>query len=121
VQAAAPAPPPEPAVTASAPQRQTGVEAEPQTVAVVPVAPPQPPAPTPAPAPQREVVAVAQSHAASTGSMTVRAGDTLWSIAQDRLGSGASPQQVLREVDRLWSLNGLDDPDLIYAGQHLLT
>jgi nucleoid-associated protein YgaU len=68
-------------------------------------------------------VAVAESHTAppSTGSLTVRRGDSLWSIAQDRLGPGAAPQSVLREVDRLWTLNGLDDPDLIYAGQQLRT
>lgn len=111
---------PEPAVTASAPQRQTGVRPTPAPaqVAVAPAAPPAP-VPAPAPAPPREIVAVAQSHAAGTGSLTVRAGDSLWSIAQDRLGSGASAQRILREVDRLWSLNGLDDPDLIYAGQQL--
>jgi LysM repeat protein len=51
----------------------------------------------------------------------VREGDSLWSIAQDRLGSDASPEKVLREVDRLWSLNGLQDPDVILAGQHLRT
>jgi LysM repeat protein len=51
----------------------------------------------------------------------VRPGDSLWSIAQDRLGHDASPQQVLREVDRLWSLNDLADPDVILAGQHLRT
>ena len=65
------------------------------------------------------MVAVAQSH--SDGSVRVDSGDTLWSIAQDRLGAGATPQKVLEEVDRLWSLNGLEDPDVIYAGQHLRT
>jgi nucleoid-associated protein YgaU len=106
-------------VVASRPQRDTGVKPQPAPVAVAPQAPPAPePAPVVAPQP-REVVAVAQSH--SDGSLRVDAGDTLWSIAQDRLGSEATPQKVLKEVDRLWSLNGLQDPDVIYAGQHLRT
>jgi LysM repeat protein len=120
VQAAAPAPPPEPTVVASTPQRDTGVKPHPAPapVGVAPQAPVPAPAPVVAPQP-REVVAVAESHA--TGSVTVRQGDSLWSIAQDRLGSDASPQTVLTEVDRLWSLNGLQDPDVILAGQHLQT
>jgi nucleoid-associated protein YgaU len=88
-------------------------------VAVAPQAPPAPePAPVVAPQP-REVVAVAESH--STGSVKVEQGDSLWSIAQDRLGASASPEKVLKEVDRLWSLNDLQDPDVILAGQHLRT
>jgi nucleoid-associated protein YgaU len=89
------------------------------------------PAPAPAPAvasqaaaPQpREVVAVAESHphAASTGSLRVRAGDTLWSIAERRVGAGAGAAKVLGEVQRLSALNGLQDPDLIFAGQRLRT
>jgi nucleoid-associated protein YgaU len=90
----------------------------------VPAARPAP-ATRPQPQPQRDVVAVTPSHptatATATGPVVVQPGDSLWSIAQDRLGAGASPQEVLREVDRLWSLNGLEDPDLIYAGQHLRT
>jgi nucleoid-associated protein YgaU len=89
-------------------------------VAVAPQAPAPPPAPEPVVAPgPREVVAVAQSH--SGDSVRVGSGDTLWSIAQDRLGADATPQKVLEEVDRLWALNGLADPDVIYAGQHLRT
>ena len=120
VQVAAPTPPPEPIVVASKPQRDTGVKPQPAPapVAVAPQAPAPPPAPVLAPQP-REVVAVAESHA--TGSVKVRQGDSLWSIAQDRLGSDASPKTVLAEVDRLWSLNGLQDPDVILAGQHLRT
>jgi hypothetical protein len=121
VQAAAPTPPPAPTVVASKPQRDTGVK-EPASVAVAPQAPVAAPVPEPAPvvAPQpHEVVAVAESHA--TGSVKVQQGDSLWSIAQDRLGADATPQKVLREVDRLWSLNDLQDPDVIYAGQHLRT
>jgi hypothetical protein len=120
VQAAAPAPLPEPTVVASRPQRDTGVKPAPAPapVAVAPQAPAPAPAPVVAPQPRR-VVAVAESHA--TGSVKVRQGDSLWSIAQDRLGSDASPEMVLKEVDRLWSLNGLQDPDVILAGQHLRT
>jgi nucleoid-associated protein YgaU len=117
---AAPAPPPEPAVVEAHPQRQTGVAPAPAP----PPAPVAPVAPQPAPQqPARDVVAVTESHpdAQATGSVLVHAGDSLWSIAQDRLGTGATPQRVLREVDRLWSLNGLADPDVILAGQHLRT
>jgi len=105
-------------VVASKPQRETGVKPQPAPVAVAPQAPAPEPVPVVAPQP-REVVAVAQSHA--TGSVKVQQGDSLWSIAQDRLGAGATPQKVLKEVDRLWSLNDLQDPDVIYAGQHLRT
>jgi outer membrane biosynthesis protein TonB len=109
----APAPPPEPSVVAAEPQRTTGVPAEPAPVVTAPRPQPEP----------RPVVAVAQSHpqAPSTGSLVVHAGDNLWSIAQRRLGSGAAPAAVLREVDRLSSLNDLRDPDLIFAGQRLRT
>jgi resuscitation-promoting factor RpfA len=57
------------------------------------------------------------------GRMTVRPGDTLWSIAQRVLGPGARDAAVAREVDRLWRLNahrhGLTDPDLIWPGLEL--
>jgi nucleoid-associated protein YgaU len=104
-------------VVEARPQRQTGVA--PAPAPQQPAAPAAQPAPQPQPQPPRDVVAVTESHA--TGSVLVRAGDSLWSIAQDRLGPGATPQRVLREVDRLWSLNGLEDPDVILAGQHLRT
>ena len=51
----------------------------------------------------------------------MRAGDTLWSIAERRLAGGAPAAKVVDEVARLASLNRLADPDLILAGQRLRT
>ena len=54
---------------------------------------------------------------------TVGAGESLWSIASDVLGSDASPARIAREVNRLWGLNreriGTGDPDLVMAGTTL--
>ncbi len=55
--------------------------------------------------------------------VTVRRGDSLWSIAQRRLGGSASGARVQREVRRLWSANsrriGTGDPNLLFPGQRL--
>jgi hypothetical protein len=54
--------------------------------------------------------------------VVVNPGDSLWSIAQERLGPEATPGQVEGEV---WGIYGLnrdrigDDPNLILAGQEL--
>jgi LysM domain len=51
---------------------------------------------------------------------TVRAGDSLWSIARRLLGSEASAGRIAREVNRLWELNrdriGTGNPSLINVG-----
>ena len=99
-------------VVAARPQRTTGIAAEPTPVAVSPIAPDPP---------RREVVAIAESHPDATGSVVVRAGDTLWSIAQRRLGAGAPAAKVADEVHRLTALNDLEDPNLIRAGERLRT
>ena len=53
----------------------------------------------------------------------VQRGESLWSIATDRLGEQAGVAQVAREVDRLWQLNedriASGNPDLLYAGTRL--
>jgi nucleoid-associated protein YgaU len=53
----------------------------------------------------------------------VKAGQSLWLIAESVLGDGASDAQIATEVERLWQLNaeriGTGDPDLIYPGQEL--
>jgi hypothetical protein len=52
----------------------------------------------------------------------VEPGDSLWSITQERLGQGASPQQILNEVGRTLELNRdllSDEPDQILPGQEL--
>lgn len=54
---------------------------------------------------------------------SVRAGDTLWSIASAQLGESASPAQIARQVQRLWNLNaraiGTGDPSLLRVGVQL--
>jgi hypothetical protein len=53
----------------------------------------------------------------------VQSGDSLWSIAKRLLGADASPAQIAREVNRLWSLNeeriATGDPDLLMVGTKL--
>ena len=53
----------------------------------------------------------------------IRAGDSLWSIAERMLGPGASPAAIARKVSQLWSMNAATirtgDPDLIMPGQEL--
>jgi hypothetical protein len=53
----------------------------------------------------------------------VLAGESLWSIAADRLGGHASAARIAREVDRLWTLNheriATGDPDLLAIGTRL--
>ncbi len=50
-------------------------------------------------------------------------GESLWSIAKDLLGDGASPARIAREVNRLWELNrdriATGDRDLLMAGTKL--
>ncbi len=53
----------------------------------------------------------------------VRQGESLWSIAHDRIGDDANPAQVARLVNRLWELNreriGTGEPDLLMVGTAL--
>jgi hypothetical protein len=53
----------------------------------------------------------------------VRPGESLWSIARDRLGPRAGRARIAIEVARIWDLNasaiGTGDPDLVMAGQRL--
>jgi hypothetical protein len=53
----------------------------------------------------------------------VESGESLWSIAADLLGPGASPAAIASEVHRLWELNeariGTGDPDLLAVGVKL--
>jgi LysM domain len=54
--------------------------------------------------------------------VVVEPGDSLWAIAQERLGAGASPEQVAEEVERIHALNRgriADDPNLLFPGQEL--
>lgn len=59
---------------------------------------------------------------ATTRHLIVRAGDTLWQIAERELPPEATQQQVAREADRLWRTNRAvigAEPDLIQPGQEL--
>jgi hypothetical protein len=53
----------------------------------------------------------------------VQRGESLWSIASDRLGERAGAAGIAREVDRLWELNedriASGSPDLLYTGIRL--
>ena len=54
----------------------------------------------------------------------VRPGESLWLIAERRLGDGATDVEIANEVNRLWELNDTEtirtgDPDLIHPGQEL--
>jgi hypothetical protein len=54
--------------------------------------------------------------------LVVEPGDSLWAIAQERLGAGATPQQVAEEVERIHALNRgriANDPNLLFPGQEL--
>ena len=55
---------------------------------------------------------------------TVRPGESLWSIAGDVLGEGATPARIAREVHRLWTLNreriGTGDPNVLMVGTKLV-
>lgn len=55
---------------------------------------------------------------------TVKAGETLWSIARAGLGAEATDAEVQAETSRLWAVNAdriaSGDPDLIHTGETLL-
>jgi nucleoid-associated protein YgaU len=67
-----------------------------------------------------DVVAVAPGQPTS---YTVRPGDSLWRIAERRLGSRTTTTATAEEVARLWEINqqriGTGNPDLIFPGQTL--
>jgi LysM repeat protein len=55
--------------------------------------------------------------------VVVEQGDSLWSISEERIGSGAPPQQIADEVERIFELNREqigDNPNVILVGQELL-
>ena len=77
--------------------------------------------PTPHPEPSSQA-AVPPPAPATAGAYEVRPGDSLWSIARQRLGT-ASAAETARFVDRLWSLNAnvirSGSPDVIVTGEKL--
>ncbi len=69
-------------------------------------------APAPRTAPTRDVA----------GEVVVLRGDSLWSLAERRLGPDATRGQVLAEQERLYAANAHvigDDPDRLLPGQVL--
>lgn len=68
-----------------------------------------------------------EGHSSRTedGVHVVRRGESLWTIAADRLGRVAGNAAIAREVNRLWSLNAdriaSGKPDLIMPGDRLRT
>ncbi len=91
---------------------------------------------SPAAAPRRARGPASRSHASrsparasgngggrNAGTVTVRRGESLWSIARQRLGRSASDARVEQEVRRLWSVNsrhiGTRDANLLFPGQTL--
>jgi hypothetical protein len=108
---------------------ETVVRTKPRTEPSIAEPAPAPPIPAaePAPAPPTTVHVVARSNVSriSPGDRihVVRRGESLWSIASDLLGGGATVARVAREVNRLWELNeeriGTGRPDLLFAGTRL--
>jgi hypothetical protein len=52
--------------------------------------------------------------------LVVEPGDSLWSISEEHLGAGATPEQVAYEVQRIFELNRErigENPNLIFPGQ----
>jgi hypothetical protein len=64
------------------------------------------------------------SSASSSGSVVVKPGDSLWSIARGLLPSGASDVAIEHKVVAIWDANakriGTGDPNLIFSGTRLL-
>ena len=63
-----------------------------------------------------------QQEGTAPASVVVSPGDTLWSISEEHLGPGATPQQIADEVERIYVLNQDQigpDPNLIFTGQEL--
>ncbi|MDQ2897851.1 MAG: LysM domain-containing protein [Actinomycetota bacterium] len=76
--------------------------------------------------PRRPATAAVSSHAsASSSSVMVKPGDSLWSIARSLVPAGANDAEIEHRLVELWTRNarriGTNDPNLIFSGQRLLT
>lgn len=126
-QAEAQAPPPAAGAPAPAPAEAKPKQAKPRKPERKPTAehraaaPASPTAPASPPAPASQVPVATPAEGARY--RFVQPGESLWSIAEDVLGAGASNAEIAREVQRIWALNageiGTGDPNLVMAGQKL--
>jgi hypothetical protein len=75
------------------------------------------------PLPDRAVAPRGRAHPAPPSpTVTVRAGDSLWSIAEDDLPAGATPQAIARRWQAIYDANRRivgPDPDSVVPGQQL--
>jgi nucleoid-associated protein YgaU len=105
------------AVASSAPIAATVPDEPLPTMAVTPTAATEPGPPG---EPNDRAPAERSSHQRF---LTVRPGDSLWSIAKRLLGPDASSAQIARKVAQLWKLNGerigTGRPDLLMVGTKL--
>ena len=56
----------------------------------------------------------------TTTPLVVEPGDSLWSISEEHIGPGATPEQIAYEVERIFELNRErigENPNLIFPGQ----
>jgi hypothetical protein len=123
----APATAPAPAYTPTTAPARTytsppAPQPEPVNVASTTTTTSEPAAPQPAQTPPAGAHHHGAAHPAN-GFHTVQRGESLWSIARDLVGDGASAARIAREVNRLWELNseriGTGEPDLIMAGTRI--
>jgi nucleoid-associated protein YgaU len=83
---------------------------------------PDRPPPVISPHDARLLAPVLRPTSAASDTLTVRRGDTLWSIAAAHLGPGATDAEIAAEWPRWYEANTAvigDDPDVIVAGQQL--
>lgn len=83
---------------------------------------PDPPPPTISPHHARLLAPALRPTSTTSDTLTVRRGDTLWSIAAAHLGPGATDAEVAAEWPRWYEANRAvigDDPDEIVPGQQL--
>lgn len=68
--------------------------------------------------------AAGREAATRRGSVMVKPGDSLWSIARSLLPAGASDTEIQHKLVEIWNHNahriGTGDPNLIFSGQRLL-
>lgn len=81
-------------------------------------------APLTRPSTRASTAGAASQASTNGGSIMVKPGDSLWSIARGLLPAGASDAEIEHRVVEIWDRNahriGTNDPNLIFSGQRLL-